>query len=94
MSTNKNWEVAARELCAIREEIRQLRQREEDIVDTFKHYGPGVYAGERYCIIVSEITRNIVDLESLRELKPELVEEFTDLKTYIVVKSSAISLKN
>lgn len=87
------WEVAAEELCHVREQIRKLREREQDIVDVFKSFGPGVYAGSRYSIVVQEYTRAVVDLDSLRGFNPKLVEDYTEYRTYIAVKAAPITVK-
>ena len=44
-AVGNKWEVAAEELYEVREQIKALKQREQDIVDVFKSFGPGVYAG-------------------------------------------------
>jgi hypothetical protein len=91
-ATNK-WEVAAEELYRIREQMRVLKSREQDIVDVFKGFGTGLYAGQQYSIIVSEFKRTCVDLDSLRHSHPNLVEEFTEFKTYMSVKAAPVSIK-
>ena len=86
------WDVAAEELCRVREEIKKLKAREQDIVDVFKGYGAGVYAGSRYSIIVSNYSRAVVDIDGLRDTNPNLVEEFTEYRTYSAVKAAPITV--
>lgn len=87
------WEVAAEELCYVREQIRKLRERESDIVEAFKSFGVGVYAGSRFTIVVTEYTRAVVDLDSLRGFHPKLVEDYTEYRTYIQVKAAEITVQ-
>jgi hypothetical protein len=93
VDTATKWEVAAEELYEVRQQIRQLRQRESDIVDVFKGFGPGVYAGSRFSIIVSEYTRGVVDIDSLRGYNPKLVEDFTEYRLYYSVKAAPITVQ-
>lgn len=90
---DNKWEVAAEELCAVREQIRALKQREEDIVSVFKSFGPGVYAGSRFSIVVNEFTRAVVDLDTLRGFHPKLVEEYTEYRTYMQVRAAPITVQ-
>ena len=92
-AVGNKWEVAAEELYEVREQIKALKQREQDIVDVFKSFGPGVYAGARFSIVVNEYTRACVDLDALRGYNPKLVEDFTEYRTYMSVKSSPITVQ-
>lgn len=43
-----DWEVVAAELCAVREQIKSLQHREDDLVSVFRGFGAGVYAGKQH----------------------------------------------
>lgn len=87
------WEVAAEELYEIREQIKRLKEREKDIVEVFKQFGIGVYAGSCYSIIVNEYKRACVDIDALRGFNPKLVEDFTEYRTYVSVKAAPITVQ-
>ena len=82
-----NYQVAAEELYTVREQIRLLKQREEDIVAVFKELGSGVYAGDSHTVIVSEYQRQHVDLEAIKRVAPGIVDQFTETRRYLQVRA-------
>lgn len=79
------------DLATIREQIKLLQERERNLVAILKDQGVGVYCEGVYLAMVSEQSRNVVNIEGIRTKYPRIADEFTNTTQFLVVKTTKVS---
>jgi hypothetical protein len=77
-------------LGVLKAQIADLTAEERSLKDALISRGEGTYEGDLYRAAVSSASRDVLDMEAVREkLSPQFIRAHTSVKRYAVVRVSA-----
>tara|TARA_R100000781_G_scaffold81373_1_gene50169 strand:- start:593 stop:874 length:282 start_codon:yes stop_codon:yes gene_type:complete len=89
-----NIEKNINELANIRSEMDMLKKREAELTNEIKNLGPGNYDGSEHYAVVSETTRETLDMKAVRKkLSRQFIKANTNTSTSIQLRLYGYSRK-